>query len=144
MTWSYSTDPGSTPKDSVRFLIGDTKSTAQELSDEEILWLLSKEGTPEQAAARAAEILASKYASLVDKTVGALSISASQRFDHFTSLSSRLRATTTALLSAPYAGGISVADKDVAESDTDRVAPSFSRDMMKYQDTYDETEEYVS
>jgi hypothetical protein len=134
MTWTYSGDPASSTKDAVRFLVGDTSEDAPELSDEEVLWLLASEGGVERAAARGAEALASKNASLIDKSIGAASISASQRFEHYRQLASRLWASATTLVAVPWAGGINESDKSAQESDPTRIAPAFSRDMMEYPD----------
>ncbi len=132
MTWTYSGDPASSDKDTVRFLVGDTDINAQELSDEEVLWLLTIESTPSRAAARGAETLASKYAKLVDKSIGAASISASQRYEHYRQMSLRLWATETSAGAVPFAGGISETSKNEISNDPDRVEPSFSFDMMVY------------
>jgi hypothetical protein len=134
MTWTYSGDPASSTKDAVRFLIGDTSAKAPELSDEEVLWLLETEGGVDRAAARGAEALTSKYASIIDKSIGGASISASQRFEHYRQLASRLWASTS-LVGVPWAGGIDANDKLAREADTSLVGPAISRKMMEYVDS---------
>lgn len=42
MTWSYSGNPATTPKDLYRFKIGDTISTDPVLTDEEITYVLTE------------------------------------------------------------------------------------------------------
>mgnify|MGYP003118570883 CR=1 FL=1 len=42
MTWTYSGDPDSTALDAIRFLIGDTDTNDQLLSNEEISWVNSE------------------------------------------------------------------------------------------------------
>lgn len=107
-----------------------------ELSDESITAILALNSNVYVAAALGAESLAGKYASLVDKKIGDLSNSYSQRAKAWLELAKRLRSSvqSTALLGAlalasPYAGGISVADKRTVASNTDRTRPAFTTDL---------------
>lgn len=68
--WSYTGRPQDSALDEVRFLIADTTETAQSLSDDEILYLISQQ-LPEinnyRAASNAAIMLGDKYAALAAK-----------------------------------------------------------------------------
>lgn len=140
MTWTYSGDPAASDTAAVRFAIGDTDSTDQLVTDEEIAYLLT--GSSVAAAAIAAcESLAAKFARQVDRSVGNLSLSSSQRSAQFRDLAATLR-RRSAYLAAPYAGGISVADKETQEDDTDRVKPTFIRSNHRYD--YDRYERFGS
>jgi len=78
MTWTYGGDPSTPPRDTVRFLIGDTDSSNELLSDGEIAYLLAQWNNDTYVAAtHACEALASKFAGKSDmsKSVGDLSIS---------------------------------------------------------------------
>lgn len=135
-TWSYSGDPQSSLKDAVRFFVQDTVEQDQQISDEEVEFLLADENqNTMRAAARAAEVIAAMYARQVDKSVGGLSLSAGRRQEKYERLAQKLwsRANTVGTsLPFPYAGGVSQSDKDIAEEDSDRVQPAFTRDMMEY------------
>ena len=77
MTWSYSGDPSSSNLDQVRFLIGDTDTTNQQLSNEEINFLLTAwNNVTYLAAAEGCMAIAGKYQNKADfsRTVGDLSI----------------------------------------------------------------------
>lgn len=75
MAWSYSGNPSTTPKDTVRYLTGDTDNARQLASDEEIGWALEDQnGDVYKAGASVLEALASRYALKADKTVAGLSI----------------------------------------------------------------------
>lgn len=50
MTWSYSGDPSSSTLDEIRFLIQDTNTNEQLLSNEEITYLSTEYGDPYSAA----------------------------------------------------------------------------------------------
>lgn len=50
MTWSYSGDPSSSTLDEIRFLIQDTNTSDQLLSNEEINYLSTEYGDPYSAA----------------------------------------------------------------------------------------------
>lgn len=104
-----------------------------ELSDATITGLLALRDNAYFAAVMGARALAGKYASLVDKDVGDLSIKWSQRSKAWADLAKGLQAGAPvgALggLIAPYAGGISRSDKQLDETNTDRVKPAFTRTL---------------
>lgn len=138
MTWSYSGDPSSSNQDAVRFAIGDTDSADQLITDEEIAYLLT-DSTVTAASIAACEALAAKFARQVDRSVGNLSLSSSQRAAQFRELAATLR-KRTGYLARPYAGGISVADKEARDADTDRVKPIFTRAQHRFD--YDHYERF--
>jgi len=134
----YTDNPAANPIDRVRFLIGDKSTTNPDLSDSEIAYLLSVEGNePLRAAARAAETLSAKYAKdPSEKKVGPLTIMhgtrAVTRSMEYARLAKALWNQVASKSVAPFAGGISVADKNSRRQDSDRVQPAFARDMMEY------------
>lgn len=133
MTWTYSGDPSSTDRDAVRFLIGDTDTTDQQLTDEEIAYLLDQAGDNVYAAAiAAAEALLGKYARLVDKNVGDLKLSYSQRQSSYAGLIIVLKKKFGIRSATPYAGGLSINEKISDSEDTDLTQPTFSRDQFNY------------
>lgn len=134
----YTDDPGNSLADRVRFLVADTIPASPLLTDNEVAFLLEDEGNnPTRAAARAAEVLAAKYTKEADdKQVGPLRLGSSgakSRAEKYSALAKQLwaRAGRKAATSV-YAGGISAADKETRADDSDRVHPSFARDMMDY------------
>ena len=130
MSWSYSKDPQANNKDHVRFLIGDTDSTSEQLSDGEVNHTLAESSSSVYPAAiLCTDALIAKYTRLVDKSIGDLRISFSQRVAHYKSLRETLRNRSGILAAAPYAGGISVSDKNAVKLDTDRTKPAFARGM---------------
>jgi len=138
MSWTYSGNPAASPTDSVRFLLGDTDSKDKQLLDAEIAWLLSENSSSVYyAAAQGAQQLAAKYGRLVDQSIGDLSISYSQRQKAYTDLAVKLRMQATTKgglgLATPYAGGIRRSDKEIDETDTDRVKPAFTVGMHNNQ-----------
>lgn len=92
MVWSYSGNPALSAKDRVRYLIGDVDSDDQKQTDEEIAWLLTQSPSVYDAASIACEAIAAKYANLMDKTVGSLSIRYSQKHTQYLTLSAVLLA----------------------------------------------------
>ena len=130
MAWSYSKDPSANNKDHVRFLIGDTDSTSEQLSDEEVNHTLTETtSNVYQAAILCAESLIAKYSRFADKAIGDLRNSFSQRVEHYKGLRETLRNRSGIRAAAPYAGGISVSDKNSVRLDTDRTKPAFARGM---------------
>lgn len=127
MTFTYVSTGPTSNKDWVRLRIGDTSSGDPLLTDEEINEVLDEEGNKFLAAAVAAETIGAQYARKVDKSVGKLSISMAQASEHYFALADRLRENVVmdTSVGGPYAGGISQADKDKDEADSDRVDPAF-------------------
>ncbi len=132
MTFTYSGDPSASNKDQVRFLVADTDATSPVLSDEEINWIISEcsSSIPRAALAAAEEVL-SRLARQVDKSVGDLRISASQRHAQYKETVARLRKKAGRGI-VPFAGGISKADKETRAEADDRVEPAFTRDLHSF------------
>lgn len=117
----------------VRFLTRDTVSPGYN-SDEEIDWLLSEESSLYEAAAMAAEAIVAKFSGTRSKTVGDLTIaSGADQVSAYKDLARILRAR--AMRSSPpipYAGGISVADKQANADDESIVQAAFGIGSMDY------------
>lgn len=104
--------------------------TYAEISDESITALLALTSDDVyEAAALAADNIAGRYAGLVDKKIGDLSMSWSQRAKQWSDKASSIRKSGQSALFAPFAGGISQASKDVYTADTDVVQPAFTRTL---------------
>jgi len=131
---TYTYDPSlSTPKDQVRFRIGDTEVSPVEMalfSDEEITAQLMATGDDVSAASIAiVRGLISRYSRMSTISVGDTSIQAGNLAKQYRDLLADLeRAAATASSAAPFAGGISFADKEARECDPDRVPSRFRRD----------------
>ena len=127
---SYS-DTFSTPLDEVRHLIGDTDDDAPILTDAEIMYELGKAGDVVRTAALGCcRALMARYAGLADTTELDLSVKASQLFDHYQALGNQLiadAAVTSLTHAVPYAGGLSVRDRNARNANTDRRVPFIDR-----------------
>lgn len=128
MTWTYSGDPDSSVRDAVRFLVGDTDSTEQLLQDAEIDWVVTQSGPSPatgdvvyEAAHRCCHAIAGKFSREADKQIGDLRVSLSQRAKAYQSLAGDMKALALRLgnTPVPYAGGISISDKDIDRENTD-------------------------
>ena len=128
MSWTYSGNPADSDKDAIRFLIGDIDTDDQLVSDEEIAWAQTQ-GSTYNAAAICARSIAAAFSRLADKTVDDLKINYSQKSIQYFKLANTLESKDAHKSLGVYAGGISVADKESNELDTDRVRPSFERGM---------------
>ena len=120
---AFSTAPG----------VGDVVAMTYEyaeISDESITALLAlTSGDVYETAALAADSIAGRYAGLVDKKIGDLSMSWSQRAKQWHDKAASIRKSGRSALFAPFAGGISQASKDVYAADTDVVQPAFTRTL---------------
>jgi len=133
VTFTYnSTGLSSDTTSQVRLLIRDNSSGSYEFEDEELDWLVSDNPNVYYAAAVACETLASKYSSYANKQVGDLKISYRNQSAEYLSLARALRRKGAISAFTPYAGGISVSDKDSYEADTNRVVPAFRRDLHQH------------
>lgn len=135
MTWTYSGDPATSARDSIRFLVGDTDTNDQLISDEEIAWTNeqvagSATATTDlyTAAYRVMVAIASKFSRLANQSMGDMRVDLAQKADNARTQAEQLRqlAQRENLTPVPYAGGISVADKNVDRADSDRVGPFFT------------------
>ncbi len=124
MTWTYGGDPSANERDEVRWLAGDTDTNDQLVTDEEIAYALTKQPTPTLAAAVVCDAIAAKFAREADRRVGDVSLSASQKAKAYRERAADLRADA-AVLALPSFGGLSIADKETLDADTDAVQPSF-------------------
>jgi hypothetical protein len=131
MAWTYSGDPQTSPKDAVRFLIGDTDAAAELISDEEIEFLLTVERNQYLAAARAAETIAATFTREVQASAEGMSFSGDALMDRYFELADRLRAMARKLtrLAPPYVGGISWAEREKADADPDKIPTHFRSHM---------------
>jgi len=122
LTWTYDGDPSANDRDAVRFLSGDTDTTDQLVTDEEIAWLLTENPNVYSAAAEACRAIASAFARFSDKSVGDISESASQKAEAYTKRADDLEA---GIMVIPSFGGLSISEKETLDQDTDAVQPSF-------------------
>lgn len=134
MTWTY--DPstlGTNVTAQIRLLIGDIKSTDQQLQDEEIAAAISIRGVGNVygQAAEAARMIAAKYAREVDSVNETLRQMFSARMNRYLKLAddldSRLGIDPTAAM--PASGGISMSDKALDAGNADLPQPAFFRDL---------------
>jgi hypothetical protein len=91
LTWSYTGNPASSSKDAVRFLIGDTDTSDQLLSNEEIDYTITQSGSIYQAAHDSAYAIASTFARMASsKSVGDLSLSYNDRATTYYQVADRM------------------------------------------------------
>jgi hypothetical protein len=131
--WTYSGDPAASSKDAVRHYIGDTNNQNQIYSNQEIEFAIAEEGSARRAAAALLEQMAASP-EMVDKSIGDLSISRSQRAEQLRALAKRFR-NRSALGAGIYAGGVSIDDKQWYEEDSDIPGPAFYRGQFDHPDT---------
>lgn len=129
--------------DNVRLLIGDTDSTDELLTDDNILFLLEETSDNAYlAASMAAQAIAAKYARQVSESksdshgLHNQRRELSDRYKHYKELAETLQkryqnqsGINGLGATGVYAGGISKANKTTVSNDTDRVAPSFTREL---------------
>jgi hypothetical protein len=131
VSFSYSTAIVS-DLDKVRFYTGDTDSAAPIFSDEEITGALTIYGTSIQTAIGMADAMAAKYARRITMTIDGATFDYSNLAKQFAELGERLREQALEVagaLGAPFVGGVSIADIDNNDADTDRPPSRFKVGM---------------
>lgn len=128
MTWTYGGNPSTSDRDEVRYLVGDTDSTDELTSDEEIAYAIAEAGNNKLAAAMVAEAIAAKFARDVDVKNGPAQEWASQRYKHYHTKAAELRRRSNASVK-PRFGGQSLSTKDTLNSSSDVPQPYFRRGM---------------
>jgi hypothetical protein len=128
MTWTYDGDLA-TDRDKVRWLSGDTDTSDQLITDEEIAYALTLSANVRYAAATVCEGIAAKFARKATTRVGDLSISWGDLGKQYSERADRLR-RDAAYGAIPVAGGVSIARVESVHEDTDVPAPSFAIGML--------------
>ena len=132
MSWTYGGDPLGSVSDAVRLLCGDKIPTDPQLQDSEIAYFISLYTNPFKAAAYCADAIASLYARLIDKSVGDLRLSYSQRKIAYEARRDSLLKQATARTVMPFAGGISKADAETDWLNPDLKKPKFTKNQFSY------------
>lgn len=129
--WQYN-GPGVTPKDTTRFLIGDTIPACPLMSDTEIEWVLSLyNNAPMNAAIRCSEILIAHFSRQADETIGPVKVSFSQKAESFRKLLSDLRNRLATEDSTWFAGGVLKSQVKQNDMNCNIVRPDFVRHLME-------------
>lgn len=129
--WTYSHSPGSSPKDSVRFLIGDIDDEDKQVDDCEIQFVLSEDGSIYEAAYQLCLMLAAYYARQVDETTGKTTKGYSTRSQHYADLATKYKERRGGRPVSPFFGGSGIGAKETVENDNDRVQPFFTRETQE-------------
>ena len=136
MAWTYSGDPADSALDAIRFLIGDTDTNDQLLDNEEILWTNNQVTGSNTATTALYEVayrcmvaIASKFSRLADQSVGDLKVDLYQKATNAREQAKLLyaQASREGNVPVPYAGGITVSDKQIDEDNSNIVQPVFQR-----------------
>jgi len=129
MTWTYGNDPANSTRDELRLLVGDTDTSDQLLTDEEVAYYLAGNGDDALAAAPAAcEGIAAHYSRQTDTVNQGLSVNASKRAAAYLTLANDLRDRASAL-GEVFCGGLTISGKDLLADDSDAIQPAFSVGM---------------
>lgn len=132
MTWSYNLSIiANSSKDAVRLLIGDVVACDPQMQDEEIAYLVGLRGSLYGAAAECCRAMAAKFSRSVDQQGGTSKVFYSQMAKAYTLKSIEFDNKATMFGSGtPYAGGISLSDKQIQDLNDDRVPPAFTKGIM--------------
>lgn len=126
MTWTYSGNPSTSDVDAIRFVIGDTDTNDQLISNEEIQYMIDTYGASRHAASESCRAIAAKFARLMDRSIGGLSADFSAKYRQYLELADKLEASEELVPVGPFISGFSRSEKEVVDSDTDR-EPIFGR-----------------
>jgi hypothetical protein len=120
--------PGAEDIAAVRFAIGDIDAAAPLLTDKQIGTVLEEvEGDREWASVACLESLSRRYALQADISTGDTKLTYSKQAENLAERARELRARVVASRGGPFAGGISVSDKEAREENSDRVGGVFRR-----------------
>lgn len=134
LAWTYSGNPKTSPGDEIRFLIGDTVPDDPLLQDEEIGYAYLEESNVIEAAISCALAIAAKFSRQADRDNGKLKVSLSQRAKAYHDLADKLR-LKMGVLATPYAGGLTISEKQTLGQNTDATQSAFSRGQMNNKGT---------
>lgn len=132
--WTYNPmELGNSTLYQTRFLIGDILQGDQQITDAEINYTITKYSNVTLAAAALCRHLANRYARMVDIVQGTLKTNYSSKSKQYFAMAGDLETRGMATAVGMYAGGISVADVQSQQANTDRVQPEF---MIGMADNY--------
>ena len=137
MSWTYTQVFDATTiglRNKIRLFAQENNSVRQQVTDEEIDFVLGEEANVYMAAARVAELVAGRVGAVASKRVGSLSITYGSQY--YSQLAASLRARGS-LYQVPTAGGLSKSEKLAEQQDTDRVKPQFEIGMQDIPGTGD-------
>lgn len=120
MAWSYSGNPSSSERDAVRFLVGDTDTNDQLLSNEEIDYLVTLHGSVHRIASESARAIAAKFARLMNRSIGGLSADFSAKYRQYLELADNLLEKDEVSPVSPFISGFGRSAKEAVELDSDR------------------------
>ena len=129
MTWTYAGDPSANDRDAVRHHCGDVDTKDQQLSDEEIAYILTRNSDVVLAAAEACEAIAARVARDVSRSNLGSSKSLSEKLEHFKCMADKLRESINIGGLEVFAGGLTKSGKRTLSEDNDAVQPEFSVGM---------------
>lgn len=131
MAWTY--EPAKIATSTlyqVRRLIGDVIQNDPQLQDEEIAFALTQRSSIYGAAADCARMLAGQFSRRATTSVTGMNVQFSNQAIAYSKLADQFETLANARGGAlPYAGGISVTDKQNQEADTDRVGGQYAIGM---------------
>ena len=140
MVWTY-VDTLATPRDQIRWFVGDTDTNEQLVSDGEITYASTQNPDVRLAAAEVADAISRKFARQPNVRTQDTTVDYTARAKQYRDLAMALREQYALRGAVPFAGGISIADKDTREEDTDRVLPGFTRGLHGTPGLWPETTE---
>lgn len=126
MPWTYAS-PLVEAKDVVRYLVGDVTAARPLVDDGEIMYALAQQPNVRLAAADIADAIALRLALRATMRVGDTQTNWSDRAPIYAALATKLRREAALESALPYAGGISLGDKEAHAAQTDAFVPSFTR-----------------
>ena len=132
---SFTYDPASTdPLDEVRWLIADTDPGDPLQQDEEITRVLTRQPNVYRAAACIARQIARQFARQCDLDIAKeVRVSLSDRSKQYWQMARDMEDEANKGAGGSgigvFVGGVSVRQKQAAESDDDRVRPAFTREL---------------
>lgn len=140
MTWTY-VNTLATSRDQIRWYVGDTDTNDQLVADEEITFAVAQNPDVRLAAAEVADAISRKFARYATVRTQDTTVDFTARAKQYRDVAMALREQFALRGAKPFAGGISKADKDTREEDTDRVLPGFTRGMHGTPGLWPETTE---
>ncbi len=132
MGWNYDPEAlGSNELFALRLEIGDTDPRAQQLQDEEILYLATLERNYWAAAARCCEAISRVILRKADVKLGrAMMVTYTKMANQYMLQAQALRKKAMGTV-VPFVGGMNVSDKLAYNSNSSLVAPAFTRTMQE-------------
>lgn len=109
-----------TRRTTIRFLIGDTDTNDQLISNEEIAYIVTQQGSVNRSASECCRAIAAKFARNMSRSIGGLQADFAAKHRQYLAMADNLLTKEETSPVSPFVSGYEIDKKQAREDDTNR------------------------